>query len=480
MKKIVSFILVFMTALLVSSSVYATPVAKGDATMSLVKDEVANIEFGQFGKFEKKMVNIDLANKTIDIRLTVTNDQLVKDDEVTETISKAGQVVFLIDGSNSMLLDRIINGTTTTRQKVIIDSAKDLADKLYTSNPKIKIGIVEFATTTVPAEEGGDDDATIITPTLVNSKDDFNTAIDTLEANVMGPRTNIEVGLEKAESLFTETTEEDEAKYVVVLSDAIPNTAKGVSFDTYSEATSAPTKAKLLDLKSKGINVISLLMDMSDDEIMASEEDPKPTYKQVAERIFGTVSNPTAGPVYYVSDSEATKTITESIYSNLTETVTTTVPGEKYILTDIVVKDYIPQNYVDNFNFSILVNPNIGTVTDKIDTTDKNSITWTIPVLNPGETATLTYRLALKDSFDSSIVGINLPTNDDVTVDYLENDKKGETKHSDKCPVVILDVEAKKKIPQTGSNTTLTIGLLVTSAVIIGGISFINYKRMYK
>ena len=167
MKKIVSFILVFMTALLVSTSVYATPVAKGDATMSLVKDEVANIEFGQFGKFEKKMVNIDLANKTIDIKLTVTNDQLVKDTEVTETITKAGQVVFLIDGSNSMLLERSINGTTTTRQNVVIDSAKDLADKLFKANDKMKIGIVEFATTTVPEEEGGDDDATIITPTLV-------------------------------------------------------------------------------------------------------------------------------------------------------------------------------------------------------------------------------------------------------------------------------------------------------------------------
>ncbi len=480
MKKIISFILVFMTALVVSGSVYATPVAKGDATMSLVKDEVANIEFGQFGKFEKKMVNIDLANKTIDIKLTAVNDQVVKDDEITETVTKAGQVIFLIDGSNSMLLERPINGATTTRQNVVIDSAKDLADKLFKANDKMKIGIVEFATTTVPEEEGGDDDATIITPTLVENKADFDTAIAKLDENVMGPRTNIEVGLEKAESLLAEATAEGEGKYVVILSDAIPNTSKGVSFDTYSEKTSAPTKAKLLDLKSKGINVISLLMDMSDDEIEASEEDPKPTYKQVAERIFGTTANPTAGPVYYVSDSEATKTITDSIYSNLTETVTTTVPGEKYVLTDIVIKDYIPQNYVDNFDFSILTKPNIGTVTDKIDTTDKNSITWTIPELNPGDIATLTYRLALKNSFDSSIVGVNLPTNEDVTVDYLENGEKGDTKHNDKCPVVILDVEAKKKIPQTGSNTWLTVGLLVTASVVIGGISFINYKRMYK
>lgn len=480
MKKFLSFIFVFMTALFVSSSVYATPVSKGDATMSLVKDEQAYIEFGRYGKFNKKMVNIDLLNKTIDIKLTVVNDQVVNEREVTETITKAGQVVFLIDGSNSMLLNRTINNQETTRQKVVIDSAKDLADKLYTANNKIKIGIVEFATTTIPTEEGGDNDATIITPTLVNSKEEFNTAIDKLEENNMGPRTNIEVGLEKAESLLNEAVAEDEEKYIIVLSDAIPNTARGVSFDTYSEKTSTPTKNKLLDLKNKGINVISLLMDMSDDEIDASEENPKPTYKQVAERIFGSVTNPTAGPVYYVSDSEATKTITDTIYSQLVETVTKKVPGEKYVLTDIVIKDYIPQNYVDNFTFSIIEKPNIGTVTDKIDTTDKNSITWTIPELNPGETATLTYRLALKETFDSSIIAINLPTNDDVTIDYLENGEKGETKHDDRCPVVILDVEAKKKIPQTGSNTWFTVGLLLTAVVVIGGISFINYKRMYK
>ena len=35
------------------------------------------------------------------------------------------------------------------------------------------------------------------------------------------------------------------------------------------------------------------LLEMSDDEILDSLEDPKPTYREVAERIFGTVSNPT-------------------------------------------------------------------------------------------------------------------------------------------------------------------------------------------
>lgn len=483
MKKLLKFTLVFVTALLVSGSVYASPVAKGDATMSLVKDEKATIEFGRFGKFEKKMVNIDTENKTIDIRLTVKNDQVVEDKEVTETVMKPGQVIFLIDGSKSMLDERTINGVETTRQKVIINSAKDLAEKLYDDNENIKIGVVEFATTTVPEEEGGDNDATIITKTLVNNKEDLNQALDALEANKMGPRTNIEVGLEKAEELLNtvakEDIKEDEGRYIIVLTDAIPNTSKGVSFDTYSEKTSTPTKNKLVDLKSKGIDVVSLLMDMTDDEIQISKEDPKPTYKEVAERIFGTSTNPTAGPVYYVSDSEAAKTIADNIYKDLTKTVTTKVPGEAYILTDIVIKDYIPQNIVDNFDFAYTVKPNKGTVTDKIDTSD-NSITWTIPELKPGEEATLTYRLSLKNSFDSSIVAINLPTNKDVTIDYLENGEKGETKHNDKCPIVILDVEAKKKIPQTGSNTWFNIALLATASLAIGALSFIGYKRMYK
>lgn len=483
MKKFIKFTLVLIIALLVSGSVYATPVAKGDATMSLVKDETANIEFGRFGKFEKKMVNIDTGKKTIDIRLTVKNDQVVEDKEVTETVMKPGQVIFLIDGSKSMLDERTIDGKTTTRQKVVIDSAKDLAEKLFKDNENIKIGVVEFATTTVPTEEGGENDAKIITPTLVNNKTDLETALDSLESNVMGPRTNIEVGLEKAEELLNtvakEDIKDDEGRYIIVLTDAIPNTAKGVSFDTYSEKTSTPTKNKLIDLKSKNIDVISLLMEMSEDEIYSSLEDPKPTYKEVAERVFGTSANPTAGPVYYVSDSEATQTITNNIYKNLTKTVTTTVPGESYVLTDIVIKDLIPQNIVDNFNFEYTVKPNKGTVTDKIDTKD-NSITWTIPELKPGESATLTYRLSLKDTFDNSIVAINLPTNKDVTIDYLENGEKGETKHNDKCPIVILDVEAKKDIPQTGSNTWFNIALLATVSLIIGALSFVSYKRMYK
>ena len=211
---------------------------------------------------------------------------------------------------------------------------------------------------------------------------------------------------------------------------------------------------------------------------------PKPTYKEVAEDIFGTTSTPTAGPVYYVEDSTATTAITDSIYNDLFETKTVKATA-KYKLTNIVIKDYIPQNYVDNFNFSYVSQPNIGSISTEIDKTD-NSITWSIPELGVGETATVTYRLSLKDQFDSDILNIDLPTNKNVTVDYKENGKDGNQVKSDKCPVVKLATEPKKEepktpdnIPKAGTNDAQIFALIIMAAVV-GTISFVLYKKNNK
>ena len=68
------------------------------------------------------------------------------------------------------------------------------------------------------------------------------------------------------------------------------------------------------------------------DEIQMSTMDPKPTYKEVATDIFGTQMNPTAGPIYYVSDSDIADTITNSIFSSLTEEKKLLIQMEKNIL----------------------------------------------------------------------------------------------------------------------------------------------------
>ena len=467
MKKCIKLMSILLIVLLLSSTCFAaSPVAKGDATMKLVEDNKATMTFGEYGEFEKKMVQIDTTNKTIDISLTAKNNQ----EAVTE---EPGEVVLLVDASNSMSQNRVsVNGVEMSRKELVLQATEALIDRLLDSDKDIKIGVVEFATSTEAEKEGTDDDAKIITETLTNDPDVLADAISTVREDVLGPRTDIEIGLEKAESLLA-TSDNDEAnKYIVLLTDAVPNTARGVTIDLYTEASADPTKEKLTSLKEDGINVISMLINISESNITLTgrpEDATFKTYKDVANYVFGTEAAPLAGPVYYINDNEVIDTVTNQIYEDL-------VAVNPYALTDIVIKDYFPKEIIDNFDFAYLTKPEIGEVTAEVNKQD-NSITWTIKELKPGEVATFTYRLSLKNTFSSEIVGKNLPTNENVTIDYKENNEQQDPVQSDKCPIVLLDVPATKEIPQTGSNTSIISGILITASIIIAAVSFINLKK---
>ena len=389
MKKYLKFTAILIALLLISSVCFAAnPVAKGDATMSLVEDNKVTTTFGRYGEFEKKMVQIDTTNKTIDISLTARNNQEIAED-------KAADVVLLVDTSNSMSTNMVsVNGNEMSRKDLVLDATEALIAKLLDSDKEINIGLVEFATSTDASKEGTDDDAKIVTESLTNDKDSLNSAISTVREDVLGPRTNVEIGLEKAEALLDTSTNEDANKYVVVLTDAVPNTARGVTIDFYPEASADPTKAKLIDMQEKGIDVISMLINISEREIEITGRDEDATfktYKDVANYVFGTESSPVAGPVYYINDNQVIDTVTNEIYEDL-------VPANEYELTNIVIKDYFPQNIIDNFDFAYLTKPDIGNVTAEVNKND-NSITWTISELKPGEEATFTYRLSLKETF---------------------------------------------------------------------------------
>lgn len=475
---LISFMIIF------SNYVFADTISSSNATMKLVEDNVCDISFGTYGQFEKKMVNIDTEKKTIDLSLIVTN----KDDgnhthQETNSELVAGDVILLLDNSQSMSNNTVtVNGQEITRKQLIINSANTLVTKLFKANPKINIGVVEFATSTDTSKEGTDDDAQLVLSIGLSKDPDsvensVKDALNTVAATTMGPRTDIQVGLETAQKIL-DTSAETDNKYIILLTDAIPNTARGVTFDTYSTATSTPTKETLTAIKNDGINVISMLVSMSTEKIAVSKEDPQPTYREVAERVFGTEDKPTAGTLYYVEDEDVEDTVTNKIYKNLVKTETKTIDdSSKYALTDIVIKDYFPENIINNFDFAYLTKPEKGTVSAEVDKSD-NSITWTISELKAGETATFNYRLTLKDNIDSNIIAINLPTNKDVTIDYKENDKQQDTKHNDKCPIVILDVPSPTPIPKTGSNIKTIISSFVILGFSIAVISFIGYKRV--
>ncbi len=465
-KTIYGILIALFIVLFTCTSSFAATVNKGNATMTLVEDNICNITFGQYGEFEKKMIECNTTEKYVDIRLTARNNAEQLED-------KKADVILLIDSSRSMSTNEvIINGERMTRKEAVLQSAQTLVDKLLAANPNIKIGIVEFATSTETDDEGytieGTDlDAKTVTSELTNDADVITDALNTVSTDVMGARTNLEVGLDAAYSLLQTNTDADTEKYIITLTDAIPNTARGVTMDPYTEATRVPTRNKIVELGEAGVNLISMLIEMSDSEIEISTEDPKPTYREVAEEIFGTSTNPTSGDVYYVSDEEVEDTVTNQIYASLVQ--------EQYILENIVIKDYFPQNIIDNFTYAQLTESNIGEVTAEVNTED-NSITWTIPSLGPGEEATFTYRISLNNEFDGEIVGINLPTNENVEITYEENGTPGFAENDD-CPIIALDVLPTKDIPQTGIYTGLYIAGGVAIMAIIGYASYRFVKK---
>lgn len=476
MKKFYKFTFVLVLFVLISNVVFAgEAVAKSDTTMKLVEDNVCDISFGKYGTFEKKMTAIDTDNKTIDISLTAKNNATAPTTK-TITVLDNADIVFLIDNSNSMIANMY---NSKTRKQTVLDATNTLIDKLFAQGTNLKVGVVEYATSK-EATVGSEADATQVTPSFVSTADDAKAAIQKVQDDNDSDKTmtDIEAGLVVANKLLDTETDTTVKKFIVLLTDGIPNYALNVQFSTdhlYDDTIFVPTKNRLVELKNAGVTVMSVLINMADTTINISTMNPKPTYKGVAEEIFGTQANPTAGPIYYVDDDGVADAITNSIFSSLTSEKEVT-DGEAYELTDIVIKDYFPDYIINNFNFAYLTKPEKGEVSAEVDKTD-NSITWTISKLDYGESATFTYRLTLKDSVDSDIIAKNLNTNKNVTINYKENGTAGEPKENDKCPVVILDMLPKTTIPQTGTNTPLVI-TLVALGFAIATVSAINLKKL--
>lgn len=505
MKKCFKIFAVLIATLMFASYVFAAEANKDDVTLSVASREECIIKFGQYGEFEKKLVQIDEENKTIDIKLIARNTYNGSTtSEQTTTGELPGEVVLLVDSSNSM--NDIVTGTTT-RRSLILNATNELVDKLFDLNSNIKIGVVEFSSTTRTetsyAVLGTDNDAKALTSGMVNDKSTVKSAVSSVGNEGMGAYTDLDIGLKTADAMLSASTDSNSKKYLIVLTDGVPNVseATGNSFE-YSPAVTNATTARLTTIKNKGINIVSVLADVSYSDgtsdvvpSSVSKYTDEITHKQIAEEIFGTTTNPKFGPVYYAHGTRVTDTISNTIYETLRTTQTITVDEiAKYTLSDVVIKDFFPQNIVDNFDFSKLSEPQIGTVSDSIDTSDR-SITWSIPELKPGQSTEFTYRLSLKDTFDGEIIDLNLPTNEKVTIDYKEGDKPGTPQESTKSPVVKLtkgepepepepapDVKkddptvAPTPIPRTGSYLWMSViiatifGLSVTTYGVIKSI----------
>lgn len=465
-KKILSIFCVFTFLFSLCSSSFAATVSASKTTMSVVDKSICEINLKDKGKFTKELTEFDANKKEATITLTLKN--IMEQENLTKPI----EMFLVLDNSHSM--------TSTyegkEKRQYVAETATSFVNALFDHYENAKIGIVSFSSVNLGSTLGTENDAKLLL-SLSDSKDTVQNTI-TNYTTTEGPYTNIEAGLAIAEKNFTNNT--DSQKYIVLISDGVPNLCLDTNTTlTYSGVIATNTKNKLVKLKNKGYNIFPILMGLSESNVQnpsaptIADGSRNMTYRELAEEIFGTTSAPTAGNFYYIDYTNLSKTVNTDIFNKITYSKDNT-------LKNIVIKDYFPREILENFNFEYVKSPNIGKVSAEVDISD-NSITWEIELLKEGEVATLSYKLTLKDEYNEEIVDKILPTNTKVDIAFKTVDGKGNS-NSDVSPKVKLVVDktiSKAPIPQTGVYNVLFI-ILASTLIVFAVINFRRFKQLSK
>ena len=285
MKKEISIALCLLL-ILISTTVFASTPVK----MEIVENNICNIELNEDSKFEKKIISSNLDKHQVTLQLQINNNAI---NEIPE-----GELMLVIDSSDSMNT-KITD--TTTRKDLVLNSANKLVENLLSINSStLKIGVVTFSASQEQSEMGTEKDAQLVT-TFTNDLKTLKTKISAIEGT--GSYTDLDAGLKLAQKTFT--TEKNN-KYIIVLTDGVPNMNVGNSDLVKIEALEkviSTTKETLLSLKD--INVISLLTGIDDEKATVRTDGTNSyTYGQVIEGVFGTEEKPTIGKFYKINDKE--------------------------------------------------------------------------------------------------------------------------------------------------------------------------------
>ena len=495
MKKLTKIALLFLISILViSTSVSAAFVSSENASFEIVENNICTINITDKAVFEKKIIDYDIEKSELTIGLKVTNNAVLP-------LDKPSEIVLVIDNSRSM---KNTISTGGIRMEAVIDSAKVLSSELLKLDT-VNLSVISFST---GENRGTISDAELRTG-LTDSKDVVLNAIDSIyddfidlienddPTSPVGVTTNIEAGVTLASSQFTGNCEN---KFIVLLTDGVPNVSIGSDRILYSGITATNTKNALLNIDNQGIQLLSMMTGLGDRIETAQTNRP---FRELAEEVFGSPEDPTVGKFYNITDSEIEETISKVILDQL-------IAPQEEVLNNIDIYDYFPQDIVDNFDFEYVTSPNIGTVSPSIDL-QNNVIVWHIDKLGYGEVATLSYKLKLKDKINEEISDVILDTNEkvDITTDnVLDEDGQKVIISSDVTPKVKVilkepepeptpdpdpdpepkpepkpeppkdDTTAPNPIPQTGA--TILGLVIILGAIIICIIQGIKYFKNNK
>ena len=304
------FLILFLIIILMANFSFAS---YSTVSMTVVEEPVCTIEIGDNSKFEKRLVSKDLTNKEVTLQLQVTNEEVA--DKLT------GEAMIVIDNSESMTEE--ISGTT--RRDLVFESAKTLVSNLLQDNTALNVGIVSFSSNSDTSKEGTLEDAFLISE-MSNDVTTLTNAISNIQTN--GARTDLDAGIQLATQYFTDNATN---KYMIVLTDGVPNIAVNYDGSYYSDDVISKTRQTLINTTNNGIQLFTMLTGIADENFVPIGDK---SYGEIISEVFGSQESPTAGNFYYVTDDMIEETITNTIYEDL-------IPTDK-TFTDFTIVDYFP------------------------------------------------------------------------------------------------------------------------------------------
>ncbi len=465
LKKVGYISLIMFIILSLFSNVFAMDL-KTQLNVIQKSSETKYLENNQ-GYISKTIVdsNKDTGEVTIELKLSNTKKETEQTEKYEDT-----EVYLLVDENIVKDADKL--------PKYLKD-VESLTKKIFESNSKTKVGIIGIKGTICDLwNEGGktfegdkhegnvpgsDSNAEVVVK-LTNNIDSIKNGIKNMNASKNRYYTNLQAAIRLANNSYSKNVN----KILISLFDNVPDIAIGVKSQVSGygstkervialhEKIATYTKNEILTLKKSNVSFILLRPDdTSYDETWYSlttgekllDFDGSPYVK----KLYGTVDNPTYGKMYNFNDSNIETIITENIYQDVKKLIQPDISNTKVV-------DYFPTDIINNFDFAYVGKPNIGTVSDNIDE-NTNTITWDIGKLEGTNTATLKYKLKIKDMKNEELLNKTIATNEKVVLTYKDSEAKDYTVTLSSSPKIQLS-EVKEELTATVSYdpTTKTTG----------------------
>lgn len=239
LNKILTIILLLF--LVVSTTCFAATTTSKDLKLEIVENNVCTINIKDSAIFEKKIIDYNLDKKEITLQMQIKNI-------AEKPLTGPSEIILVMDTSDSMVKEV---STGVTRMDAIKAAANKLATTLL-ENENVKLGIVTFST----SDKFGTLEDAKLKSALTSSSEDISKVIESITFDGNG-QTDIDAGITLASQNFSETCEN---KYIILLTDGVPNYSIGKPTFEYSGTTATNTKKTLEKITSEDkINLLSVM-----------------------------------------------------------------------------------------------------------------------------------------------------------------------------------------------------------------------------